>query len=117
MVSQSADRRHRDVKRGEVWLVRLDPIEGSEIQKTRPCLIVSPPEINERLRTVIAAPMTTGSRPAVSRIPVYFQAQAGLILLEQIRTLDKQRLRRRLGEVDGDVLDLALAKLREIFEK
>jgi mRNA interferase MazF len=100
-----------------VWLAELDPTIGSEIQKTRPCVIVSPSEINERLRTIIAAPMTTGSRPAASRVPLDFQGQAGLILLEQIRTLDKRRLVRRLGSISADVLTRALATLREIFEE
>jgi mRNA interferase MazF len=69
------------------------------------------------LRTVIAAPMTTGSRPAPSRIPVHFQGQAGFILLEQIRTLDKQRLIRRLSTIPADALALALTTLREMFEE
>jgi mRNA interferase MazF len=103
--------------RGDVWLAALDPTIGGEIQKTRPCLIVSPPEMNDRLRTVMAAPMTTGSWPAPSRIPVLFQGRAGLILLDQLRTLDKSRLIRRLGTIGTDILGLTLAKLREIFEE
>ena len=102
---------------GEVWLAALDPTIGSEIQKTRPCLIVSPPEMNDRLPTIIAAPMTTGSRPAPSRIPVRFQGRSGLILLEQIRALDKRRLIRRLGRVGRDRLSATLATLREMFEE
>lgn len=115
-------RRHRDdgsirVIRGEVWLAALDPTIGSEIQKTRPCVILSPPEMNERLRTVIAAPMTTGSRFAPSRIPVHFQGKAGLILLEQIRALDKRRLIRRLNTISAEALALALTTLREMFDE
>lgn len=111
--------RERDIQviRGEVWLAALDPTTGSEIQKTRPCVILSPPEMNERLRTIIAAPMTTGSRPAPSRIPVHFPGKAGLILLEQIRTLDKRRLIRRLSTISADALALALTTLREIFDE
>jgi mRNA interferase MazF len=103
--------------RGEVWLAALDPTVGSEIQKARPCLIVSPPEMNDRLPVIIAAPMTTGSRPAPSRISVRFQDRSGLILLEQIRALDKRRLIRQLGTIDRDTLSATLATLREIFEE
>lgn len=71
------------VARGEVWLVTLDPSVGSEIRKARPCLIVSPPEMHDYLRTVIVAPMTTGARPAPYRIAVTFQGKRGLILLDQ----------------------------------
>jgi mRNA interferase MazF len=103
------------VTRGEVWLVALDPTVGSEIRKTRPCLVVSPPEIHDFLRTVMVAPMTTGSRPAPFRIPVSFAAKNGLILLDQMRTLDKQRLVRRLGAVERRTLRVTLARLRDIF--
>ncbi|MGF6229234.1 mRNA interferase MazF [Inquilinus ginsengisoli] len=104
------------VKRGEVWLVALDPTIGSEIQKTRPCLIISPPELHDHLRTVIAAPMTTGSRPAGFRVPVSFQGKTGLVLLDQIRTLDKQRLVKRLGAVSAPTLAQTLTTLRKLFE-
>jgi mRNA interferase MazF len=105
------------VARGEVWLAALDPTVGSEIQKTRPCLIVSPPEMNDRLPTIIAATLTTGSRTAPSRIPVSFQGRVGLILLDQLRTLDRSRLIRRLGKISTDTLAITLATLREIFEE
>jgi mRNA interferase MazF len=104
------------VKRGEVWLAALDPTVGSEIQKTRPCLIVSPPEIHDHLRTVIAAPMTSGSRQAGFRVPVSFQGVDGLILLEQSRALDKRRLVKRLGQVPDPVLRQVLRTLRELYE-
>jgi mRNA interferase MazF len=110
-------RRAIAVTRGDVWLAALDPTIGSEIQKTRPCLIVSPPEMNNRLHTVVAAPLTTGSRPAPTRIPVLFQRRAGLILLDQLRALDKLRLIRRLGAVPRETLIRTLAALREIFEE
>ena len=103
------------VKRGEVWLARLDPTEGREIQKTRPCVIVSPPEIHDHLGIVMAAPMTTGSRPAGYRIPIKFGGKDGLILLEQIRVLDKRRLIRRSGAIDREALAILLATLREMF--
>ena len=117
MVSQNRGSRGLGITRGEVWLAALDPTIGSEIQKTRPCLIVSPPEMNDRLPTIIAAPMTTGSRPAPSRIPVRFQGRSGVILLEEIRALDKRRLIRRLGTVSRDRLSATLATLREMFEE
>ncbi len=77
------------VTRGDVWLIALDPTVGSEIRKTRPCVVVSPPEIHEYLRTVIVAPMRTGNQPAPFRILVSFAGKSGLILLDQMRTLDK----------------------------
>jgi mRNA interferase MazF len=105
------------VKRGDVWLAALDPAVGSEIRKTRPCLIVSPPEIHDHLRTVIVAPMTSGSRPAGFRVPVSFQGVDGLILLEQSRALDKRRLVKCLGQVPHTALKLALRTLRELYEE
>ena len=105
------------VKRFDVYLINLDPTVGSEIQKTRPCLIISPPEIHDHLRTVIAAPMTSGSRPAGFRVPVTFQGVSGMILLEQSRALDKQRLIKRLGTVPDALLGRALKILREMYEE
>jgi mRNA interferase MazF len=103
------------ITRGEVWLAALDPTIGSEIQKTRPCIVISPPEIHDYLRTVMVAPMTTRSRPAPFRIPISFGRKNGLILLDQLRTLDKQRLVRRLGAVEPKTLRATLARLRDIF--
>ncbi len=100
---------------GEVWLAQLDPTVGSEIQKTRPCVVVSPPEMHNHLRTVIVAPMTTGSRSAAFRVPITFRGQTGLILLDQIRTLDKVRLVRHEGAVHGATLRRALAVLQTMF--
>ena len=105
------------VRRGDVWLAALDPTVGSEIQKTRPCLIVSPPEIHDHLRTVIAAPMTSGNRPAGFRVPVLLQGVDGLILLEQTRALDKRRLVKHLGQVPDAVLKDSLRVLRELYEE
>ena len=103
------------VKRGEVWLCALDPTIGSEIQKTRPCLIISPPELHDYLRTVIVAPMTTASRPAPFRIEVSFKGKSGLILLDQIRTLDKTRLVKKVGVIAEAKLNLTLQTLQEVF--
>jgi mRNA interferase MazF len=103
------------MKRGEVWLARLDPTEGREIQKTRPCVVISPPEIHDFLDVVIVAPMTTGSASAPYRIDVMFNRKQNRILLDQIRTIDKRRLLRRMGAVDGKTAGLVLAGLRELF--
>jgi mRNA interferase MazF len=103
------------VTRGEVWLVTLDPTVGSEIHKTRPGVIISPPEMHDYLRTVIVAPMTTGARPAPYRIPVTFQGKRGLILLDQLRTLDKLRLVKRLGKVSSATLASTLETLQKVF--
>jgi mRNA interferase MazF len=105
------------VARGEIWLAALDPTIGSEIRKTRPCVIISPPEMHDFLRTVMVAPMTTGSRPAPYRVPLKFRRKEGLMLLDQLRTLDKQRLLHRLGAVPASTLRLTLAALREMFEE
>lgn len=103
------------MRRSEIWLGTLDPTVGTEIQKTRPCLIVSPDATNRILRRVIVAPLTTGSHPASFRVPVMFNGRPGLILLDQIRTLDKLRLVKRLGTVDDAALRAVLAVLREVF--
>jgi mRNA interferase MazF len=105
------------IARGEIWLAALDPTIGSEIQKTRPCVIISPPEMHDFLRTVTVAPMTTGSRPAPYRIPLRFRRKDALILLDQMRTLDKQRLVRRLGSVTAPTLSRTLTVLREMFQE
>jgi mRNA interferase MazF len=103
------------VKRGEIWLVALDPTVGSEIKKSRPCVIISPPELNEHLRTVIVAPMTSKSFPAPFRVPVTHAAKKGLIVLDQIRTVDKIRLFKRVGTVNTKTLFNVLTTLQEVF--
>ncbi len=103
------------VVRGDVWLTILDPTIGREIQKTRPCVIVSPPELHDVLPTAIVAPMTTGSRSARFRIPLAFDGKQGFILLDQIRTLDKVRLLKRLGKVTPKTLRVTLEGLQELF--
>jgi mRNA interferase MazF len=95
--------------------VNLDPTVGSEIRKTRPCLVVSPAEMHDHLRTVIVAPMTTKSRPAPFRIPVTHSGQRGLILLDQVRSVDKNRLTRRLGAISAATLAFTLNTLQEVF--
>ena len=103
------------VKRGEIWLVALDPTVGSEIKKSRPCVIISPPELNEHLRTVIVAPMTSKGFVAPFRVPVTHGGTKGLIVLDQVRTVDKIRLVKRLGAVSAKTLATVLATLQEVF--
>ena len=103
------------VERGEVWLAALDPTVGSEIRKTRPCVIVSPPEMHDHLRTVIVAPMTTAGRPAPFRIPLRFDGKSGLILLDQVRTIDKKRLVKKAGTVTAVTLRATLSTLQQVF--
>lgn len=104
------------VKTGEVWLTNLDPTVGSEIQKTRPCVVISPAEMHDYLRTVIVAPMTTGSRSAGFRIPITFQGKSGLILLDQIHTLDKLRLVKKVGSIHTSTLEKTLRTLQAVFD-
>lgn len=104
------------VNTGDVWLAALDPTVGSEIPKTRPCVVVSPVEMNAYLRTVIVVPMTTGSRIAGFRIPLTFQGKTGLMLLDQIRTLDKSRLVKKMGTIQKLTLSKALNTLQDVFE-
>jgi len=104
------------VARGEVWLVNLDPTVGSEIRKSRPCVVVSPPELHDHLKTVIVAPMTSQGFPAPFRVPLKFQSKSGLLLLDQIRTVDKLRLAKKLGTIQPPTLKKALQTLQEIFE-
>ena len=101
--------------RGEVHLVRLDPTLGSEIQKTRPCVIVSPDELNANLRTVIVAPMTTAGRAYPWRIRCRFQNRSGYVTLDQLRTVDRERLIKRLGVVAAATMADVLAALQEMF--
>ena len=101
--------------RGEIWLVNLDPSIGSEIKKSRPCVVVSPAEMHDHLRTVIVAPMTTKSRPAPFRVPVTHGGQKGLILLDQVRAVDKARLAKKLGAVSAKTLLGTFGTLQEVF--
>lgn len=103
------------MKRGEIWLVALDPTVGSEIRKSRPCVIVSPPELNQHLRTVIVAPMTSRGFPAPFRVPLTHAGTKGLIVLDQIRAVDQIRLIKRLGAITAKTLSLVLSTLQEVF--
>src|SRR6059036_3601562 len=94
--------------RFEVYPVRLDPTEGREIRKTRPCLVISPDEMNRHVGTVIVAPMTTRGRAYPTRVAVRFQGKQGQIVLDQIRTVDKRRLARRLGSIDRSTAERVL---------
>jgi mRNA interferase MazF len=103
------------VSRFEVHLVNLDPTVGSEIQKTRPCLIVSPDEMNHNLRTVIVAPMTTKGQAYPFRVPCRFKGKSGQVALDQIRTVDQIRLIKRLGKLDATTAKIVLDVLAEMF--
>ena len=102
-------------RRGEVFLVALDPTLGREIRKTRPCVVVSPDELNGHLSTVIVAPMTTGGHAYPFRISCRFKKRSGFVVLDQIRTVDSQRLVRRLGRLSRQALAQTLAVLQEMF--
>ena len=103
------------VTRGDVHLIRLDPTLGSEIQKTRPCVIVSPDELNAHLRTIIIAPMTTGGRAYPWRIRCRYQRRSGYVVLDQLRTVDRERLVKRLGALSIETMTEVLDALQEMF--
>lgn len=103
------------VKRFDVFLVSLDPTIGSEIKKTRPCAVVSPDEMNAHIQTVIIAPMTTKGRDYPTRIPLTFQGKRGQIVLDQIRTIDKTRLAKKIGHINDMTAKKLCATLQELF--
>lgn len=103
------------VNRFDVFLVNLDPTMGSEIQKARPCVVISPDEMNRYIATVIIAPMTTKGRQYPTRVVCQFQGKNGQIILDQIRTVDKNRLVKKLGRISQDEQKLLLAILAEMF--
>lgn len=105
------------VQRSDVWLVNLDPTVGSEIRKTRPALVVSPDEMNAHINTVIIAPMTTKGRDYPTRVPCVFQGKSGQVVLDQVRTVDKQRLAKKLGRLDEQTANAVLDILEEMFAK
>ena len=107
----------RQLNRGDVWLTALDPTIGSEMRKTRPCVIVSPVELHDYLRTVMIAPLTTGNRPAPYRIETQFQGRPGRITLDHIRSVDKSRLIKKLGTISPEALGNTLVALRNMFEE
>jgi mRNA interferase MazF len=104
-----------EIKRFDVYLVNLDPTIGNEIQKTRPCVVISPDEMNRHIATVIVAPMTTKGHPYPSRVACKFEGKEGQIMLDQIRTIDKVRLVRKLGRLAKQSQDAILAVLAEMF--
>ena len=103
------------VKRFDVYLVSLDPTKGSEIKKTRPCLIISPDEMNKGLNTVLIAPMTTALRHYPTRVKMTFQSKKGDIALDQIRAIDKERLIKKLGSIHPAAARNTLSVLQEMF--
>jgi mRNA interferase MazF len=102
--------------RGEVYLVELDPTRGSEIRKTRPCVVVSPDELNHHLRTSIVAPLTTAGRPYPFRVACRFAGKRGHVVLDQVRTVDHERLKKRLGALSSGTMADVLRILGEMFE-
>ena len=105
----------RSICRGEIYLVDLDPARGKEIKKSRPCVVVSPDDLNENLQTFIVAPLTTGSHAYPFRVSCNFQRKKGFIVLDQIRTVDRRRLVRRLGKLRPDTLKATLDIFQEMF--
>ena len=103
------------VERADVYLVSLDPTIGSEIKKTRPCLVISPDEMNRHLRTVIVAPLTSQGRLYPTRVRCHFDDRDGLIVLDQIRTVDITRLVRKLGRIESATMSAVLSTLGRIF--
>ncbi len=107
----------RHPRRDEVYLVSLDPTQGSEMRKSRPCLVVSPNEMNVQLRTIIVAPMTTVERPYPTRVPITFQGKRGQVALDQVRTVDRLRLTRRLGTISTKTAQAVSSVLTEMFAR
>ena len=103
------------VKRFDVFLISLDPTVGSEIQKTRPCLIISPDEMNRHIKTVIVAPMTSAGKDYPTRVPCKFKKKQGWIVLDQIRTIDKSKLIKKLGTIDPKAQLEVISTLQELF--
>ena len=104
-----------EVKRGDVYLVDLSPSRGREIRKTRPCIVVSPDELNAHLQTYIVAPLTTGGHRYPFRVPCRFGGKAGHVILDQIRTVDRERLVRRRGKLTATTLQKVLGVLQQMF--
>jgi mRNA interferase MazF len=103
------------VKRGDVHLVDLNPTRGRQIQKVRPCVVVSPDELNRHLQTHIVAPLTTGSHQYPFRVPCRFKGKVGHVVLDQVRTVDRDRLVRQLGRISPGTLKRVLTVLQEMF--
>lgn len=107
--------RNPGVRRGDVYLVNMNPTVGGEIQRARPCVVVSPDDLNSNLTTFIVAPMSTGSHPYPFRVPCRFQGRAGHVIVDQIRTVDRDRMLKRLGRLSPIVLSQTLRVLQEMF--
>ena len=107
----------KEISRFDVWLIELDPARGSEIRKTGPCCVISPDEMNRSISTVIIAPMTTKGRSYPSRVPCHFQGKQGRIILDQLRTVDTHRLKRRLGVITEPEQEEVLRVLLEMFAR
>ncbi len=103
------------VRRGDVFVVALDPAIGREIKKTRPCVVLSPDELNRHLETVVVAPMTTGGHPYPYRIACRFQKRDGYVVLDQLRAVDTHRLVRRIGRLSSQATASSLSVLQEMF--
>ncbi len=103
------------IHRFDVFLVNLDPTVGSEIRKTRPCVVISPDEMNRFIRAVIVAPMTTKGHSYPTRVACRFESKDGQVVLDQIRTVDKERLVKKLGSLDDATQELVLSGLAELF--
>lgn len=103
------------VRRGDIFLISLDPARGEEIRKTRPCVVISPDELNAYLHTYIVAPLTTGSHHYPFRIACRFQGRSGHIVLDQIRTVDRERMVKKLGKLSSSTLSNVLTILQEMF--
>ena len=103
------------VRRGDVYFVNLNPTRGREIRKVRPCVIVSPDELNTHLRTFIVAPLTSGKHAYPFRVPCRFQGKSGYIILDQIRTVDRHSLTRRMGRLSSQAIARSLSALQEMF--
>jgi mRNA interferase MazF len=106
---------HAVPARGDVYLVQLDPTRGSEIRKTRPCVVVSPDELSEHLRPVIVAPMTTGGQAYPWRVACRFQGRSGFVVTDQLRTVNTERLAKRLGRLSSNSRATVLSTLEEMF--
>ena len=99
----------------EVYLINLDPTVGHEIKKTRPCLVISPNEMNESIQTIIIAPMTTKSHPYPTRVPIMFEKKGGWIVLDQLRTVDRKRLIKKIGKINKKEVELVKNVLQEML--
>lgn len=104
-------------RQDEIWLVKLDPTVGSEMRKTRPCLVVSPDEMNDHLRTLLVVPLTTADRPYPTRIRIRFQGKTGQIALDQVRSIDQSRAVKKLGQITEIAAASVSALLVEMFRR